>query len=149
MIAKTRRIDPGTMARDCSSSAELSTSQPGRIIAMALCAMAEKQNKLPPLILPKARARALIRIVAEISKTVLYVLESGETTNCRKPSKQPSANMMGMSIRRAEKNTLTAVEAAPYMNTHNHTLWRSLALMTASSLESASSRSIISCRTSL
>ena len=89
---------------------------------MALCAIAEKQNRLPPLILPKARARQLIKMVAEISKTVLYVLDSGEMTSCNRPSRQPSTKMTGMSMRRAEKNTLTAADAAPYMRTHSQTL---------------------------
>lgn len=89
---------------------------------MALCAIAEKQNVLPPLMLPKARAKQLIKIVAEISKTVLYVLESGATINWRKPSRQPSAKMTGMSRGRAEKKQLTAAEAAPYMKTHSQTL---------------------------
>jgi hypothetical protein len=103
-------------------------------MAIALCAMAEKQNRLPPLMLPNMRAKKLINMVADISKTVLYVLESGAMTSCRRPSRQPSAKMTGMSIRRALKNTLTAVDAAPYMKTHSQTLWRSLALMTSSSL---------------
>ena len=92
-------------------------THPGRIIAMALCAMAEKQNKLPPLMLPKARARKLISIVAEISKTVLYVLDNGAMTSCRRPRRQPMARIMGMSMRRAWKKTETAALARPYMMT--------------------------------
>ena len=104
---------------------------------------------LPLLILPNARARKLMRIVADISKTVLYVLESGEMTSCSKPSSVPKTKMGPMSISRALKKTETAALARPYMMTHSQTGWRSLALMTSSRRASASSRLMTSCSTSL
>lgn len=109
------------MARDWSSRAELRTSHPGRIKAMALCAMAEKQKRFPLLMLPKARARKLMRMVAEISKTVLYVLDNGAMTNWSTPKTIPRARIIGMSMKRAEKKTETAALAKPYMMTVNQT----------------------------
>jgi hypothetical protein len=111
--------------------------------------MAEKQNMPPLLILPKARARKVIIIVADISKTVLYVLDNGEMTSCKTPSSDPSTKMIGMSMKRALKKTDTAALAKPYMMTQSQTGWRSFALMTSSSRASASSRSMTSCSTSL
>ena len=91
MIAYTMRIDPGTMALDWSSRAEHTggeishffygdclggdvdsqTSQPGKISAMELCAMAEKQNiSLRPM-LPRPLAAKLVMILAPTSKTLL------------------------------------------------------------------------------
>lgn len=90
-------------------------------MAIALCAMAEKQNKLPPLMLPNARARKLIRIVADISKTVLYVLDSGAMTSWRRPSRHPMARMTGISMRRALKKTETVALARPYIMTQSQT----------------------------
>jgi len=124
-------------------------TQPGRIRAIELWAMAEKQNMLPLLMLPRARAIKLMRMVAEISKTVLYVLDSGETTSCRTPSSVPKMKMGPMSIRRALKKTDTAALARPYMMTFSQTGWRSFALMTSSRRARASSRPMMSWRTSL
>jgi hypothetical protein len=71
MMAYTIRTEPATRDRDCSSREPQSTTYPGKMRAIADWDSAEKQNKFPPLIEPKARARKDVKTAADISKTLL------------------------------------------------------------------------------
>lgn len=81
----------------------LQTIYPGRIKAMADCAKAEKQKSSPFLIEPNARARKLLRTVAQISKRLAYVFDMGVRTSCMKPTREPRMKAIGISIGRAPK----------------------------------------------
>ena len=92
-------------------------------MATALCAMTEKPEMPPLLMLPKPRAGKVIMMVADISKPVLYVLDKGGMTSCRTPSCEANTNMMGMSMKmkRALKKTDMAALARPYRMTQSKT----------------------------
>ncbi len=88
------------MERDCNSREPQRTIYPGRMSAIEDWARAEKQKRSPPRMLPNARARKDVNTAAEISKMLLYSSDFGATMSWRKPSKHPSINAIGMSIRR-------------------------------------------------
>ena len=81
---------------------------------MADWARAEKQNRWPPRMEPKARARKLVRTAAEISKTLEYSSERGASMSCMMPKRQPRKKVGGKSMGRAPKaNGPTHILANP------------------------------------
>ena len=64
-------------------------------------ANAEKQNKRPPWMEPKARARKLVKTAAEISKMLEYNADRGASISCMMPKREPRKKAMGRSMGRA------------------------------------------------
>jgi hypothetical protein len=104
-MAYTMRTEPDTRLLLCNSNAAQSTMYPGRMRAILLCAMAEKQNTGCPLwyIEPKPRDVKAMRTAASTSKTCENCSDRGTTTNCRNPSEQPKTNDGPKSAGREEK----------------------------------------------
>jgi hypothetical protein len=71
MMAYTILTEPATKDLDCSSREPQSTIYPGKMSAIADWERAEKQNRFPPLIEPKALAKNEVKTAALISKTLL------------------------------------------------------------------------------